>query len=330
MPEPITIASAVAGRLATILSGPLKTKIEAEVLGPAERRAVENACRDAIEEVVRSLAADADEAEVVHVLQLLNDALAARGTLDLPLVETLTGAGATATWHRTLDQLGYDAETLPVALDAFVEELLKVLPRTLRSQAGRHGSPLFQGIALADLEWLRRDAGEVRAAITRRVVAPALPLSAELEAALDASYAGCRATNTRFYTPNLLLALLDSRDGVARACFNRVESGLSGEVRARLAGYVANPGAGQGFVAFRWPEREDVRTAQLLAAEAGSPVITPACLLAAVLETPSSTREQLLAFLGTERFERLRAHTLTARTLAAPAVTPGTVFGEGP
>jgi hypothetical protein len=323
----VTLLSAVAGRLAVAMSAPWAARLKAEILGPAETIALEQACRDAVEEVVRrKLASDVDNVQIAHILQLLNDALQARGVPDVPSVEILTGSGAAATWRQALDRLGYDAETLPLALDAFVRELQQVLPETLRAHGARDGSPLFHGVALADLDRLRRDAQQMHTAIVRRVVVPAVPLTRELEAALNDSYELCYATNTPFYTPHLLLALLNARDGAVHRCFDEVEPGFGNEIQTQLAAYVANPPGEGSFVAFRWLEREDIRRAQDLAAEVWSPVVTSPLLLVAVLDTSSRTQRQLLTRLGSEGLKRLRTRAVKAHRVSWPPSTPGTVF----
>ena len=145
----------------------------------------------------------------------------------------------------------------------------------------------------------------MRAAIERTVVAPAVPLSAELERALDASFERCRDTDTRYYTPHMLLVLIDLGDGVVRSCFDRVEPGLAGQIRTEVAHYVAEAyaRAAEPFIAFRWRERNDVRRAQRLAAEAESPIVTSGLLFAGVLDTESSTQKQLRARLGPPRVD---------------------------
>jgi Clp amino terminal domain, pathogenicity island component len=330
VPDPLTIASSIAGRLAGMLVGPLVRRLRDRAIGTAEERAVERVCREAVDEVVRKLSGECSEIEIVHVLGLLDDALATRTDLMIPVAESLAEGGGPDVWRRAFDDFGYASETLPMAFGAFVEELLTVLPARLRAAAARHDSPLFERIAVTDLGWLRQDATDLRAALVRRIVAPAVPLAAELEAALDSSYAACRATKTKYYTPHLLLALLDLRDGVVRMCFERVEGGLAADIRTRLAAYVSNAGHAtpEPFAEFRWVERDDIGCAQRLAAEAGSPVVTSPLLLAAVLETPSGTQQQLLQLLGPQRFEELRARALAADSVAAPAVTPGNIFGE--
>lgn len=128
----------------------------------------------------------------------------------------------------------------------------------------------------------------------------------------------------------MLLVLIDLGDGVVRSCFDRVEPGLAGQIRTEVAHYVAEAyaRAAEPFIAFRWRERNDVRRAQRLAAEAESPIVTSGLLFAGVLDTESSTQKQLRARLGTEAFERLRAAALAAHTIAAPGPTPGAIIGD--
>jgi hypothetical protein len=324
MPEPLSIASTVGARLAAALARPLAAKLKDGVLGTAEERAIRKACADAVEEVVLKLSVKMDKVQLDHVLSVLDDALEFPPAGGLPLVEGHDDGEAVEAWRKAFFAGGGDVETLPFAFGTFVEELLVALPVKLRTEAKRHGSPLFEHIAVTDLERLRHGAADVRAAI--------VPLAAELQRALDASYAACRATNSPYYSPHLLLTLLDLRDGVVRACFDRTEPGFGGQIRDRLARYVADLDArtGPGFVEFRWIERDDIRRAQRLAAELESHVVTGPLLLAALLDTPSNTANQLRAWLGPERFDQLRANALAARRVSLPAATPGEVFGQSP
>jgi hypothetical protein len=324
MPEPLSIAGTVGTRLATALAGPLVAKLKDGVIGTAEQRAIRKACADAIEDVVVKLSVNVDEVQLVHVMSVLDAVLESPPAGGLPLVDGDDDGEAAEEWRKAFFAGGGDVETLPFAFGTFVEELLVTLPAKLRTEAKRHGSPLFEQIAVTDLERLRRGAADVRAAI--------VPLAGELQRALDASYAACRATNSPFYSPHLLLVLLDLEDGVVRACFDQTEPGLASQVRNRLARYVADldAGTGPGFVEFGWIERDDIRRAQRVAAELESPVVTAPLLLAALLATPSNTVNQLRAWLGPEQVDQLRTNALAAHRVILPSTTPGEVFGESP
>ena len=322
MPEPLSIATTVGSRLAAALARPLGAKLKDGVLGTAEERAIRKACADAVQEVVLKLSVTMDEGQVAHVLSVLDDALEFPPAGGLPLLEGRDDGEAVEAWRKAFFAGGGDVETLPFAFGTFVEELLLTLPVKLRTEAKRHGSPLFEHLAVTDLERLRHGAADVRAAM--------VPLAAELRRALDASYAVCRATNSPYHSPHLLLALLDVRDGDIQACFDHTQPGLGDQIRDRLTRYVAgfNERTGDGFVEFAWIERDDIRHAQRLAAELESPVVTAPLLLAALLDMPSNTANQLRAWLSPERYDELRANALAARRLSRPAATPGEVFGE--
>jgi hypothetical protein len=321
-----TLTTAVAGKLAGALSAPLASRLEDMLLGPTERRALEQACREAVETAVRSQqGAGSDDEQIAHVLQILDDVLSKRGRLDIPATDGLVGTGAAATWSAALDRLGYDPETLPLTLDAFVKKLQQVLPTILRSHGARSGKALFRGIVLDDLDWLR---GEVRQILDASVgrAGASVPLARDMECALNASYKACEAADTMFYTPHLLNSLFKLGDDLARGCFDHVEPGLGDEIDTRLAEYVANPPGKDGFVAFRWVEREDVRRSQDLAVHTLSPVVTSTLLLAGVLDTPSATQRQLRERLGAESFRRLRARAIELHSTSTPASTPGNLF----
>lgn len=83
MPEPLAIAASVGGRLAGALVGPPGAKLKQEAIGSEDARAVDWVCREAVEEAVRRLPGDLEEGDIVHVLTLLDDALAVRGTAGL-------------------------------------------------------------------------------------------------------------------------------------------------------------------------------------------------------------------------------------------------------
>lgn len=321
-----TLTTAVAGKLAGALSAPLASKLEISLLGPKERREIERSCREAVETVVRNQQeAGSDDELIAHVLEILNDVLSRRGRLDVPATDSLVGERGAATWSAALDRLGYDPETLPLALDAFAKELQQVLPHTLRSHGARSGNALFQGIVLNDLNWLRAEVRQILAVIVGRVGA-AIPLARDMECGLNASYEACKAVDTAFYTPHLLHSLFTLGNGLVRRCFDHVQPGLGDEIEARLAEYVANPPGKDGFVAFRWVEREDVRRSQELAVHASSPFVTSTLLLAGVLDTPSATQRQLKKRLGANSFKRLRVRAIESHSTSSPASTPGNLF----
>jgi hypothetical protein len=319
MVEPLTIGAGLGARLAAALAAPLGAKLKTSVLGTDEKRALERVSRQAVQEVAQHFASDVNQADLAHVLALFDEMLATAGHRGLPLPGVGDDAAVIAAWSESAHAAGVDVQTLLVPFGAFLEALLVVLARMLRDEASKSKSPLFRELAMGDLEHLRREAITLRATM--------VPLAATLEAALESSYTACRATDTRFYTPHLLLVLLDLPDGVVRACFDQVERGLSVTMRDQLARYVARP-SGQPFVAFRWHERDDVRSAQRLAVESGSPVVTAPLLLVAVLDTESRTAQQLRARLGTQGVDDLRVHALSARALASPSATPGVIFGD--
>jgi Clp amino terminal domain, pathogenicity island component len=326
MTEPLTIIGTLASRMAFALAVPLQQRLKDRVVGPAEQRALEHACLDALDEAVRALAPDVDEADITHALSLFGEALAAGRALDLALAETSVAGDASSTWRRAFERLGYDVDTLPIELAAFIAELQQVLPETLRRHASAPGSPLFGIVVLSDLSRLGHDLDSIDARLGRGVAA-LIPLAAHLRSALDQARDACRVTDTPFYTPHLLLALIDAPDAIASDCLDARRPGLADDLRARLVRYVTTVEFESGFIAFHWTEREDIRAAQRLAANVGSPAVETGLLLAAVLETPSNTQQQLRELLGVEGLADVARCALEA-VRATWDTTPGNVFED--
>lgn len=135
-----------------------------------------------------------------------------------------------------------------------------------------------------------------------------IPIDRALLAILNIQKDLHRQNNVPFFTPSLLIVLLEMPNSVARYSLETLKSGLTGELQKRLKSYVAaapTSAAGASFVDFQWEDRADVRLAQQQALKEGSIVVTERHLLLGILETKSNTQQGLKDMLGEGDFRRL-------------------------
>ena len=149
----------------------------------------------------------------------------------------------------------------------------------------------------------------------------AIPLAAPLQRTLDAARRDASAADCEFFTPHLLLALLRQKDSLAREAIDSVQRGLAKKIEDALSAYRARAQLGR-YVDFDWRERKDIRAAQVIAVRQGSSVVTAGHLLVAVLESTSNTQRWLVAQLGSDLVDSIKAKALTLRSVAARNVTP--------
>lgn len=148
---------------------------------------------------------------------------------------------------------------------------------------------------------------------------------------LDAARSPCDGRNRAFYTPDLLLALLDMPNSRAAECFGEAQAGLTPQVRDWLSPS-RSPSAvslsqAHPFQPFEWTGRPDVQLAQDLALMDGAAAVTEVYLLLGVLGSQSSTRERLTVFLGPSS-DRLHTVLNTRRRHPAQVLkTPGPGHG---
>jgi hypothetical protein len=155
-----------------------------------------------------------------------------------------------------------------------------------------------------------------------------VPLPPALYQALDRARASCELANKQFFTPNLLLALLDLPGGRVARCFDVLQPGLADKLRKGLQEYLATTAYDRSFPHFKpfdWIERPEVQRAQELALQAGQPAVNDVHLLAGVLECESNTRDQLVDILGSD-FDRLRQIMTPMLRDAQWQGTPGVVW----
>lgn len=134
------------------------------------------------------------------------------------------------------------------------------------------------------------------------------PLDPNLEALLELEKDRCREADVELKTPNLLLALLAPRGGLARTLFESAAPEQVARLLDRLRAYEPRDSRGNklGFVDFDWYDREDVQAARQRAREEGEPLIGPRHLLLGFLQTPSNTRDTVQQLLGGPAFSTLR------------------------
>lgn len=270
----------------------------------------------------------AEDHETAHALALVERLVQARRPDGLPVLQVEPGEvwAALQEWRSSADSVGFDLATFPLGFDAVVEGLLTAIPDECARAARRSGSPLFNQVVVSNLEQLRtevlalsRQAGDGR-------LARLTPIAAAVRASLDVARLTCQMADRRFYTPDLLLGLLQAPEGRIIRCFNMALPGLGEDVRKQLRDYVSaltRESAGS-YIPFGWMEREEVRRAQVVAWEAGAGAVTEVHLLLGFLETESNTREQLASMVD---LERLRDCATTLLHASAGPGTPGAVLG---
>ncbi|HEX7185082.1 MAG TPA: DUF4062 domain-containing protein [Thermoanaerobaculia bacterium] len=152
-----------------------------------------------------------------------------------------------------------------------------------------------------------------------------VPIASGLYVMLEAQREICRRQGIPVYTPSVLLALLGIPQGLAQRSLDRLQPGLSAEIRGKLQDYVSHAlvDAGQPYGDFRWEDRPDIRQAQQAALRDGSGEVREKHLLLAVLETESNTREGLRQRLGESSFRHLVEEIRSAPAASVPINTPG-------
>ena len=208
-------------------------------------------------------------------------------------------AGRTA-WHvRKVRAFKWTNITSVKSVERYAEEYWwpAFLMAVEHSLASAHVTPASQ----------QPDRGVGQFELTARQI----QLSGAVRQALDAARTSCEAKHRAFYTPDLLLALLDMPRSRTTSCFDETRAGLAGDVRERLSRRIngLNTNPVHPSHPFEWPERPEVQVAQDLAALDRSPVVTEIYLLLGVLGSESSTRTELEEHLGSDDYDRLCAIT---------------------
>ena len=327
MMDPVTIkvASSIAGRLVGPTVKPLGKKIRDIVLGPPEQAAIEKAIRTAIGRAVDEVRDQGLDQEMVQHVLLMFELLFLRQYRDNPGAITQANDDvALRYWRQAAEAAGCDLATFPLHFSQVVERILEYLPEILREEAAKPESPLFNRMtvtALTDLEARLTAVLEMSATALSCTV----PLAEPLRRTLDGALQTARATDRVFVTPDLLLALLRQPHSLTRDIFDYTRQGLATEIEDMLSSYLASAPLAR-FADFDWRERGDVRAAQVVATRQGSPVVTEGHLLIGILETPSNTQRQLLAWLGPGPASKAKEAALRLQSAAIRFRTPGVVF----
>ncbi|MFI0220517.1 hypothetical protein [Streptomyces lydicus] len=320
--DPIT--AKIAASVAASLFGQAAKRIGAAAFGKPETRAAEKAIRRAIDQGVEEVCADGLPAEVVqHVLLMIHNLVEEQHDLGADLLGQRDDAAALRYWTEAAEEAGWDLATFPVHFPDIVTRITRHIPNEIRAMAGEAESPLHNRVVLAVLEKVESQLADLQrlntAALSRDV-----PLADPLHETLERAKAACKATDSRFLTPHLLHALIRSPSTAVRALFDQQRAGLAAEIEGSLADYVGgHPVA--GFVDFDWRERSEVQAARVVAIRLGAAVVTDRLLLLGVLETPSTTRRQLIAWLGDELLAAVKRGVLNSPA-GQTFVTPGVVF----
>ncbi len=214
--------------------------------------------------------------------------------------------------------------TLPIELDLLVSALLHHLPGEAELEASKVGSPLFPTLVIANLQQIQEDLRATRLTPAEKATAARLPIEPRVLDALDRERMTCRVTDSAFYTPQVLLALL-SLHSITWTCFNRTAPGLANRVQRELQHYVQT--RRQPYVAFDWRDRLELQIAQSLSFSDGRESVAESYVLSGVLKAPSQTKQQLQQQLKGS-FRVLCSLAAETRGRTAVSATPGPIFGR--
>jgi len=306
MPVLEAVVVKVAGSVATSVASQVLAQAGERALGSREQRAIEKACREAIKKATYDMLREEriGKDEVVHLLALLEVVVAARGSDGVLWVD---GAGDSPLddWMTSMHAQGLDPSTLP-ALGQLVERVRATIPSFLWEDGKRDESTLFNRVTLEALDVLVKETRSLQDRVGSLVAASRVPIAPFVQNVLDASLARCRSSNVRFFTPHLLVALLDIEGGRVQGCVDTLDGDLPRVMVEKLRNYVRRGNASrQPFRAFSWSERDDVKRAQRIAASHDLRAVDDLCLFVAVLEGGSPTVTFLEKLLGPDRFRAL-------------------------
>lgn len=180
------------------------------------------------------------------------------------------------------------------------------------------------------VEGIRKAIGELQFIVIRGS-AQQLPLiERSLLAILNLQKEQCRRDDSAFFTPHLLLALLDIPNGAAQWSLNSLKPDLATEVKRRLEQFAVTSlkKNGEPYSDFQWEDRADVQKAQKLALRDRHKTVTEKQLLLGILETESTTVKGLRSFLGEDDFHKLLQ--IVQRIAVGPPrpETPGSPFSD--
>jgi hypothetical protein len=326
MLDPITakVAASVAASLFGQAAKPIGAAARDAAFGKRETHAAQKAIRRAVDEGVEEACAGGLPLEVVqHVLAMVHYLVEERHDLGADFLGQRDDAATLRYWTQAAEAAGWDLATFPVHFPDVVTRVTRRIPEEIRAMAGEAESPLHNRVALAVLEKVESQLADLQrlntAALSRDV-----PLADPLRKTLERAKAACRATDSRFFTPHLLLALVRSPSTAVRSLFDQQRAGLAAEIEGSLAAYVGQHPVAD-FVDFDWRERSEVQAARVVAIRLGTAIVTDRLLLLGALETPSNTSRQLSARLGDELLTAVKREVLNSPA-GHTFATPGVVF----
>ena len=206
--------------------------------------------------------------------------------------------------------------------------MLRRIPQECARVAGQDGNALFGRLVIANLERLRGDVAVISGQVNNDRLSRFLPIEAAVLRNLEDARLKCQVADREFYTPDLLLALIEIPGGRVARCFELVQKGLGEDIRRRLRHYADSlrADAAGPYRVFDWTERPDVQRAQLLAWQAGASALSDLDLLLGVLDSSSKTRGELEVEFGPV-VPRLRQAAAQMRKVDIRPATPGRILG---
>jgi hypothetical protein len=327
IPEPVLTTAAK--KLATALAKKGGRRLSDAFLGTAEERRLLQVCRRALRTAAEQVAPDLSNEEFIHLVGIFEELIGVLGVPGVSAIEDYDDPTELArTWRDGLEALNYDVTSLPVGLPDFIGELSRVLPGQLRADAESHESPLFPVVTIEYLAALRD-----RQELFQETLASLIPFSAALSQALEMSVQLCRDEDTPYYTPHMMLALLEMPNSVVGKCLNAGRPRLADNIRNQALAYITQLKRVHGghFASFLWRQRDDVHRAQLFALRHSHSVVTDASLFLGMLNSSSRSIADLKEQLTEGEWERLGDTVQAAAEEGEPAPgTPGVVFGSLP
>lgn len=327
IPEPVLTTAAK--KLATALAKKGGQRLSDAFLGTAEERRLLQVCRRALRTAAEEVAPDLGNEEFIHLVGIFEELIGVLGVPGVSAIEAYDDPTVLArTWQEGLEALNYDVTSLPVGLPEFIGELSRVLPGQLRADAESHQSPLFPVVTIEYLAALRD-----RQELFQETLASLIPFSAALTQALEMSVQLCRGEDTPYYTPHMMLALLEMPNSIVGKCLNAGRPHLADDVRYQTLTYITQLKQRHGghFTSFLWRQRGDVHQAQLFALRHSHSVVTDAALFLGMLNSSSNSIADLKKQLTEGEWEWLGdAVRAAAEEGEPPPGTPGVVFGTLP
>jgi hypothetical protein len=155
-----------------------------------------------------------------------------------------------------------------------------------------------------------------------------MPIEPNLLDLMEKMRSDCESADRRFYTPHLLLALLELPSSHVTQCFNEVRPGSAEAWRQNLRRYrdkAKQDPRHPKYRPFEWNARPDIRSAGLQARQMGASQITELQVLVSILtsDRDSRTQRELMQYFGND-YERLVA--TAAELLDEEQRTPGPVL----